>query len=360
MEVPVGEALQHVVLVSLEPWDEVWRRNQHFASRLVRKALVERLTFLAPPSRHPPLPFSPERGVCVVTPMLRTPKRLGGLAFAALGVRSVVREASLLWINDAEVGRHLLRRDQPALYDVTDDWRTSATLPRVRRRLIRAENLLSRRALTVTCSEVLQERWRTRYGTHALLVRNGVDLEGVRLATGRRLAGPHPHVGYVGTLHDERLDIALVLRVADLPEVGKLHLIGPDCLEPSSRASLVQHPKIVLHAAVATSEVPGWLRGLDVLICPHRVTPFTLSLDAIKSHEYLASGRPIVATATSGFQHLAAPGLWVAGGDDLPSQVVLAIKGATEFGPRGAVDWGERVLDFAKALRSAGQGGGQE
>ena len=47
------------------------------------------------------------------------------------------------------------------------------------------------------------------------------------------------------------------------------------------------------------------MASADVLVCPHRVDSFTLSLDAIKSFEYVASGRPVVATPTSGFQALA-------------------------------------------------------
>src|SRR4051794_13181470 len=40
------DSIHRVVLLSLDPWDEVWRRNQHLAVRLVRLGLVESLVFV--------------------------------------------------------------------------------------------------------------------------------------------------------------------------------------------------------------------------------------------------------------------------------------------------------------------------
>ena len=69
-------------------------------------------------------------------------------------------------------------------------------------------------ATTVVCSQVLAERWRARYGVALRLVQNGVDLAGHEAATPRKSAGGGPHMVYVGTLHAERLDVALLLRLA--------------------------------------------------------------------------------------------------------------------------------------------------
>ncbi len=44
------------------------------------------------------------------------------------------------------------------------------------------------------------------------------------------------------------------------------------------------------------------MRAFDVCIVPHKVTPFTESLNPIKLWEYLAAGKPIVATDLAGFR----------------------------------------------------------
>jgi glycosyltransferase involved in cell wall biosynthesis len=44
------------------------------------------------------------------------------------------------------------------------------------------------------------------------------------------------------------------------------------------------------------------MRAFDVCIVPHRVSPFTESLNPIKLWEYLAAGKPIVSTPVPGFR----------------------------------------------------------
>jgi glycosyltransferase involved in cell wall biosynthesis len=91
------------------------------------------------------------------------------------------------------------------------------------------------------------------------------------------------------------------------------------------------------------------LAAFDVLVSPHVVTPFTLSLDAIKAYEYLATSRPIVATPTSGFQVLTADGLTVATRADFPTALLQAIERRQTFS-RTTADWDDRTRQFAGAL----------
>ena len=343
-----------VALVSLEPWDDVWRRNQHLSAALVRGGRVRRLDVVEPPTLRPdrgprrePLP-----AVRVVAPRLLLPKRAGGLRELGTRLRlGALQGADALWVNDPALGVHCLRRGQRVVYDVTDDWRTYDFPPRVLRRVVAAEDVLARRARTVVCSEVLRERWRERYGVEAAVVHNGIDAAAWRTAAPRPYAGPGPHVGYVGTQQPERLDLDLLLRVADDSRVGRVHLVGPDALGDVARARLRRSPKVVLHGPVPAPDVPAWTRGLDVLLSPHRVTPFTLSLDAIKSYEYLASGRPVVATATSGFQLLGGrPGVRVASAAEFPDAVARAVAGPAPQPVLDELDWSARAEAFAAEL----------
>ncbi|WP_284293569.1 hypothetical protein [Luteimicrobium album] len=47
--VPAGEP-ESLVVVSLEPWDEVWRRNQYLVSELLRADPTLHVLFVEPPS----------------------------------------------------------------------------------------------------------------------------------------------------------------------------------------------------------------------------------------------------------------------------------------------------------------------
>jgi teichuronic acid biosynthesis glycosyltransferase TuaH len=347
-EVPATN-LGMVVLISLEPWDEVWRRNQHLASRLPELGLADHVTFVNPARWSGVADYSPVPGVTVHSPRRRIPKRLGGLRVAAFFLkRRVTRRCDTLWINDPTTGAWLSRHDR-VVYDVTDDWRTAEFTKRELRRLIAAEDRLAEHAQTVVCSEELQRRWKSRYEVESVIVGNAVDGAAIRSALPRDLSGSGPHIGYIGTLHEARLDTELVLRTADVMHSGRLHLVGPDCLTESARSRLRSHPRITLYGSVPASEVPSWLVAFDVLICPHIVNEFTLSLDAIKAYEYLVTPRSVVATATSGFQTLSVAGLSVVGAAEFPDAVQRAIECKDSF-RRDMPGWDDRAREFADAI----------
>ena len=318
------------------------------------RGLADRVVFVDPPVwGRPPSPWSPEAGITVLTPRLRAPKRLGGLRLLAASLhRGPLSGVDVLWVNDPRLGSACLRRGRPATYDVTDDWRTAPSLASRRAQLIAAEDVLARHASTVACSPTLVERWQERYGLTPVLIPNGLDLEAWASAVPRRLAGPGPHATYVGTLHRDRLDLALVRALAARP--GTVHLVGPDALEDDERVALVA-AGTRLEGAVPAAEVPGWMLGSDVLISPHLVTAFTLSLDAIKAREYAVSGRPVVATPTSGFEP--SSGAVVVAAAGFPAAVDRAVATSSTVARDGSaaartpdVSWAARARLFAAAL----------
>src|SRR4051812_25183185 len=151
--------LGRVGVISLEPWDETWRRNQHLASRLVGRNLASEVLFVCPPTklRHR-ASFSPQGSISVVTPHLVLPRRIGGLDLLALELRPRLRRVDTLWLNDAPLGIRCLGNRVPTVYDVTDDWRSADLSQSDRAALVAAEDRLAERVSTVVCSEVLRNR----------------------------------------------------------------------------------------------------------------------------------------------------------------------------------------------------------
>jgi teichuronic acid biosynthesis glycosyltransferase TuaH len=344
-----------VAVVSLEPWDHVWRRNQHVVAELLQQHLVGSVVFIEPATaawttaRRTPMP-----GVTVVSPPLPIPRRTGGLSVVAAWLRRRwLHDVDVLWLNDPVLGVRCAGSVDRVIYDVTDDWRHSERPARLTRRLVAAESRLATTATTVVCSDVLAERWSARYGVTATVVHNAASLPSYGDVVPVVLPGAGPHVGYVGTLHEDRLDIDLLLRIAGSADVGSVHLVGPDALSAATRNRLATVPSIHSHGAVPADDVPAWLVAMDALVLPHVVTDFTLSLDAIKAYEYLAAGNPIVATPKCGFQGVEAAGLSVVDAGVFVATVAKALAGDPTFS-RSVPTWADRAREFAAVLVGAG------
>ena len=341
-----------LLVLSLEPWDDVWRRNQHLTTALVEGRFVEHVTFVEPPTRRGKVV---ERRVnlhvTAVRPVQPIPDRVGGKRWLARWIRThLLGDVDLLWVNDARLGRWVLHPAVPALYDVTDDWRHIPQPVRATRALVAAEDILAREARTVVCSAELARRWRSRYGVDAAVVPNGVERRAWSLRVTVELPGPGPHAMYVGSLHRDRLDLDLLEALASTPSVGTVHLVGPNMLVPQD-ASRLERAGVRIHPPVTPYEVPGWMTAADVLVLPHRVDAFTLSLDAIKSHEYIAAKRPVVATPTSGFQYLRESGMCVADPGEFVARLTEVLAG--ERSAVATVEpayWSERAAAMSSIL----------
>jgi glycosyltransferase involved in cell wall biosynthesis len=341
-----------IAVLSLEPWDAVWRRNQHLASRVAAAGKVESVIFINPPRGGLVLRSeiaSPVDRVTTVTPPMVVPRRSGGFHVLDRWRRRALRGVDVIWANDPVAGAGLISLGVPMLYDVTDDWRSMPQSDRDRRRIIRAEDRLASAAATVVCSDVLAERWRTRYGIEAEIVHNGVDVARIRGSQRRELVGPGPHAVYAGTLHENRLDVALTAQFAKSWS-GTVHLVGPDHLTDLSRESLTAAGARI-EGPVESAEVPQWLVSADLLVCPHLVDDFTMSLDAIKSYEYLATDRPVVATPSSGFQNIQAPGLSVVSAAEFAG-AARRLVGTPAPGRDLVSDWSDRAAQFWNSLES--------
>jgi glycosyltransferase involved in cell wall biosynthesis len=107
-----------------------------------------------------------------------------------------------------------------------------------------------------------------------------------------------PRVGYVGVMQ-ERIDIDLITRVAELLPDHRFVFIGPE-LTPSYFDALRQKPNVHFLGVKHYGEIPAYLRHCDVSIMPHRVDAFTNSMNPLKIYEYLAAGKPIVSTPVAG------------------------------------------------------------
>jgi glycosyltransferase involved in cell wall biosynthesis len=365
---PLGE----LVVCSLEAWDEVWRRNQFFVSALLRRRPGLRVLFVEPAadpffdvaSRRKPTPprlrrISDDGRLLALRPVKTLPRRVGGLADALLlaqvrlGARALGFTNPTLWINDVTYAPLISATRWASLYDVTDDWLLAPVGKRERVRLLS----LDRFALThadevVVCSDALA---RTRGATRQVsLVHNGVDAEHFSRPRPRPADFPAgPVAVYVGSLHESRLDVDLVCDLARSLPQASIVLVGPTALAVGSRRILGAEPNVYLLGPRPYQEVPAYLQHADVIIVPHRVTPFTESLDPIKAYECLAVSTPTVATPVAGFREHGETFDIVSRIDFCArvQDVLLRTHGSTPV--RTPPSWGERALEFESVLMRA-------
>lgn len=300
------------IVVAQERWNEVERRNQLLVRALARRHPRSRFLFSE-------IPFRPRQVLRWRMPQLRAvapnvwstrPIRpLPGSLLASLSdkaeawqirraARSLGIEHPLLWTQDPRSATLVDRLGADRIvYDLTDDWAAFETEP-ARRITVqqRIESLGAKAELVLACSRDLERSARSWSGDVRYLP-NAVEAPALVPAVPAHLERlPRPRIGYVGTLHSSRLDIALLTRLAELRPAWSFVLLGPNELSSADSARLLA-PANVHHLGVRPhSQVPGYLAALDVCLLPHLVTQFTKSLDPLKLYEYLAAGRPVVAT----------------------------------------------------------------
>lgn len=330
----IADNPRDLIFVSMEDWDDVWRRNQFVCAEMARRHPDRKILFVglaldvSNRVRRGRL-GDPSQGRTRVAPgfanvTLTRPVKLLPNSFApwrrlneAMFRRHVRQEADrlgmrepVLWLNPhyaVHMAGHM--GECSVVYDVTDDW-TALTQSQRHADLVRAQDdALCRRAdATIVCSTRLYEMKRP-IARRLHLVQNGVDAAHYRQVSAgegpvpaRAAAWQKPVWGYTGTVHPDRVDVDLIEGVAKRMTSGTIALVGPDMLRDDERDRLVRTGRVVFAGPVPYLELPQWMRVFDVCITPHRVSPFTESLNPIKLWEYLAVGKPIVSTDVAGFR----------------------------------------------------------
>ena len=107
----------------------------------------------------------------------------------------------------------------------------------------------------------------------------------------RELNGPI--YGYIGVV-DERIDYELLAALADHGG-GHVVMVGP--WTKVDRAQFPQRENLHWLGGRDYSELPAYAKGFDVCLMPFALNDATAFINPTKALEYMATGKPIVATA---------------------------------------------------------------
>jgi glycosyltransferase involved in cell wall biosynthesis len=176
------------------------------------------------------------------------------------------------------------------------------------RRLARgADRLAGASDLVVAVNADAARRWETR-GFPAAFLPNGCDatlhgkVDEAPDLTGVKL--PRPIAGFLGHLNG-RTDLGLLEAVADAGV--SLLIVGPkdDAFEPERFDRLASRHNVAYVGARPFEDLPPYLKAIDVGLVPYTDTTFNRGSFPLKTLEYLAAGRPVVATPLPAVRWLA-------------------------------------------------------
>jgi glycosyltransferase involved in cell wall biosynthesis len=150
-----------------------------------------------------------------------------------------------------------------------------------------------------SCSQLATSA--AQFNDHVYLTTHGVNLAAVPFADPLAakeappvdLQGlPHPLIGYVGGIH-RHVDLDLIREIALQRPDWTWVMIG-SVQVPIDRLNNL--PNVKLLGAKPHSELAGYIRHFDVCTVPYARTDSTATVVPTKLNEYLAVGRPVVAT----------------------------------------------------------------
>ena len=165
----------------------------------------------------------------------------------------------------------------------------------------RMEQRLCRRAdVSLAASAALKSRLSMLGAPYVSLLEHGcdVDLFSAPTPPSSQLPSNRPVAGYYGAIA-EWLDFDLIIDAARCARNWLFLFVGP---VKTNIERLLREPNIRIHAPVAHSVLPSFAQHWTTSILPFRDTPQIRSCNSLKLREYLAAGRPIIATEATPLQ----------------------------------------------------------
>jgi glycosyltransferase involved in cell wall biosynthesis len=322
----------HVVMFATADWtSRYWTNSQHtaveLAARGYRVLFVETVGIRRPSINVPDLARMFRRIAKGLSPIQAVQPNIWVLApltipgahwcpvISAFNERQLRRRVSR-WLSEQRAEHPVVWTYHPFMLDVANALEPAATvyhcvddigaLPGVdRAHYARAERLLLERATHVFATSLaLRDRCASVAPARTHYFANVADVE--HFASARRagavpadLAGiPRPRIGYVGALSDFKLDLHLLEAAVRKRNDWHWVFIGDEREGQSNSvlARLRTRSNVHMMGWRPYAALPEYLRGIDVAILPQQLNDYTRAMFPMKFFEYLAAGRPIVAT----------------------------------------------------------------
>ncbi len=207
----------------------------------------------------------------------------------------------ILWLRNFN-SFPLIRRlgDKMACYFCVDEYTFRSDRNKQDEAMVEMERKMLESADIVFATALRLYEDKRRFNTHTYLVPNAADPDHFGRALLPETPVPfdvraldHPIVGFIGT-SPARIDFELLAHLASREPLWSLVLIGN--LDCSEAAELLRFPNIHFLGWKSFGEIPNYLKAFDVCIIPFKVNSQTDTMNVVKLYEYVAAGKPVVAT----------------------------------------------------------------
>ena len=169
------------------------------------------------------------------------------------------------------------------------------------------EPKLIEQADIVLNNSTLYTEYGSQFNANSVMVGQGCDIEMFtdeedQIKLPHEFEGiPSPVIGYVGSLTTLRLDIELLEHIAKQKPEWSIVLVGPED-EVFKNCALHQLPNVYFLGSKDSKDLPAYIKGFDICMNPQLVNDITLGNYPRKIDEYLAMGKPVVATSTKAME----------------------------------------------------------
>ncbi|MDQ3380690.1 MAG: glycosyltransferase [Actinomycetota bacterium] len=224
-----------------------------------------------------------------------------------------------------------------AVYDCVDDYAEQyAPDPRRMALVAAADKEVGRRSeIVFATTEPLAERHR-QANSKTYLVSNAADYPHFAPAANRSLAAPEvrellrPVIGFAGNLTAGKVDFTMLRAVAAERPRWTLLLIGPARPGAEDEVNrLAELPNVRWLGWKAYQELPRYVAAFDVGLCPYIASAYMRNVFPLKVYEYLAAGKPVVASGTPSLSGMEPDVVVVDGADALVRAVETALDRST-------------------------------
>ncbi len=167
---------------------------------------------------------------------------------------------------------------------------------------VRLEPKLISKSDLVVCNSPQLAAYAKKINTESFDVGQGVDLSAYNPETlfpvpEALQSIPAPRIGYIGDINSMRLDADLVYDLAKSKPEYSFVMIGNEDKVFAAHA-LHQLKNVHFTGSIPKSKVPEYMNALDVCLNPQLINEITIGNYPRKVDEYLALGKPVIATTT--------------------------------------------------------------
>jgi len=156
--------------------------------------------------------------------------------------------------------------------------------------------------ITLTTSQELR-RLKLKHSEHVYFHPNAADFSSFQRALSEKFPRPEELrraegkkiIGYTGNI-ESRIDYQLLKAVIEYHPDKIIAMVGPVTTPEHKTIGLTEYPNVIMTGSKKIDELPAYLQYFDCALIPFKKNTLTRSIYPLKINEYLAAGRPVVAT----------------------------------------------------------------